>query len=114
MEDDRPVVSFWAGRYFVNAVSGGEPSGCPGWHLLAGMRLAGARHRQKIRDSGTGRDVFRRRAHGDTAAARQLRSSATETWILGIGTVVGKDPAYEKSFRFSSEAFDLSGCGGRI
>lgn len=57
--------------------------------------------------------VVRRRAHGDTAAARQLRSSATETWILGIGRGE-KIPLTKKGFRFSSEAFDLSGCGGRI
>ena len=85
MEDDRPVVSFWAGRYFVNAVSDGEPSGCPGWHLLAGMRLAGARHRQKIRDSGAG---------GVSFAGERM---AILPQLVDIGDRKrGKDPAYEK------------------
>ena len=35
--------------------------------------------------------------------------------VLGTGTVVGKKiPLTKKGFRRKSEAFDLSGCGGRI
>ena len=87
-------------------VDGGKRSGTP-WRTI--VRLPGlaspcgdeaCRSAPPAKNTGQRRrgSVVRRRAHGDTAAARQLRSSATETWILGIGRGE-KIPLTKKGFR---------------
>lgn len=56
MRDDRPTVSSFAARAFSSTLSFvTKLSGRPGRYLPAVTRLAGARHRQKMRDSGAGR-----------------------------------------------------------
>ena len=56
MRDDRPAVSSFVARAFSSTLSFvTKPSGRPGRYLPAVTRLAGTRHRQKMRDSGAGR-----------------------------------------------------------
>ena len=75
MRDDRPAVPSFAGRVFSSTLSFvTRPSGRPGRYLPAGTRLAGARHRQKMRDSGAGRMPSAESVRGPLRSLVEARS----------------------------------------
>lgn len=96
MRDDRPAVSSFADRAFSATLSFvTRPSGRPGRYLPAGTRLAGTRHRQKIRDSGAGRMPSAKSVRGPLRSLVEARSpDRHEDW--GQEQWWEKDPAYEK------------------
>lgn len=96
MRDDRPAVSSFADRAFSATLSFvTRPSGRPGRYLPAGTRLAGTRHRQKMRDSGAGRMPSAKSVRGPLRSLVEARSpDRHEDW--GQEQWWEKDPAYEK------------------
>lgn len=75
MRDDRPAVPSFAGRVFSSTLSFvTRPSGRPGRYLPAGTRLAGTRHRQKMRDSGAGRMPSAKSVQGFLRSLVEARS----------------------------------------
>ena len=75
MRDDRPAVPSFAARAISTTLPFvTRPSGRPGRYLPAGTRLAGTRHRQKMRDSGAGRMPSAKSVRGFLRSLVEARS----------------------------------------